>query len=83
MAKLRVVAYQVQVVAFVDDGSTLEPLEIQPITIKVSDIAGFDWDNALSPVREQIEGQAPAAPVAGATARSRRRTPGAGPATSL
>ena len=79
MPRLRVVAYQVQVVAFADDGSTLEPLEIPSVTIKASDIAGLDWDNALSHVREQVEGLAPAPPAASVTSAPPQRTPAPAP----
>lgn len=54
--KLRVVAYQVQPILFADDGENLEPVEVQPMVIKSKDLADFDWDNALAPVRAQVEG---------------------------
>ena len=55
--KLRIVGYQVQPVLFADDGENLEPVPVQPITVKAADMDGFNWEEALEPVRAQVENE--------------------------
>lgn len=60
-ARLRVVGYIVQPQVMVDDGETLVPLPVQPLTIPAA-----DWPNvvglmagAVEQLREQVEGPSP------------------------
>jgi len=62
-ARLRPVAFLVQPQFMLDDGDTLTPLQVQPVTISAA-----DWPNvvalvavAVEELRQQIEEQPPAA----------------------
>lgn len=54
--KLRIVGYQIQPILMRDDGDSLETVPVDPIFLRAKDFADFDPDNALAPIRAQIEG---------------------------
>jgi hypothetical protein len=44
--------------AVVDDGDTLTPFPVEPLHLTTAQLATFDIDKALAPLREQVEADA-------------------------
>lgn len=53
--RLGVVTLQFQ--AFVDDGETLHPIQVQPLTMQPRDIAGIDLDAFVAELQEHVTAQ--------------------------
>lgn len=56
VTRMRLVGWQIQPVIMADDGENLKSIPVDPIFVPAKDFADFDPDNALEPIRAQVEG---------------------------
>lgn len=56
-ARVRVAGAVVQLQVFVDDGETLQPLEVAPIALTVDGLVSFDLAGAVAQLQTQVDGR--------------------------